>query len=116
MIFEYIVCCCQSCNSVVFAAPLQFATLSLPSGVGTIVAVVAMIPAAVSELIPAFIRIGYSVASRITARFDALGITSESRFPSKNTIGTSIYTDLILLSACKHVYCYAVCIYGTHIC
>ena len=54
-----------------------------------------MMPAAVSELIPAFIRIGYSVASRITARFDALGITSESRFPSKNTIGTSIYTDLI---------------------
>ncbi|MNJ68307.1 hypothetical protein D3C77_645440 [compost metagenome] len=66
------------------------ATLSLPSGVGTIVADVAMTPAAESADMPAFLRIGNKVASKMIARLDALGMTRDNRLPSKNTIGTRI--------------------------
>ena len=54
------------------------------------VAVVAMTPAAVRELIPDCTSTGKRVASRMIARLEALGMTRDSRFPSRKTTGTRI--------------------------
>ncbi|MNV99594.1 hypothetical protein D3C71_1949760 [compost metagenome] len=62
------------------------------------VADVAIIAAADNVDIPAFFNTGNNVASKIIARFEALGITRDNKFPSKKTTGTRIYTDLILPS------------------
>ena len=64
------------------------ATLSPPSGVGITVSVVAMMPAAVKMDMPAPFKTGKRVASRMIAKLDALGMTRESRLPSRNTKGT----------------------------
>ncbi len=69
--------------------------MSLPRGVGITVAVVAITAPAVSGFMPTFNIIGYNVASKIIAKLDALGTTSDKIFPTKNTNGTKIYTDLI---------------------
>ena len=51
------------------------ATLSEPNGVGTIVAEVPITAAADNRLIPAARKTGYNVASKMIARFEALGMT-----------------------------------------
>ena len=63
------------------------ATLSDPNGVGTIVAEVPIIAAALNLDIPADRKTGYKVANRIIAKFEALGITNDNRFPIKKTMG-----------------------------
>ena len=79
----------------VLASSAAMATLSEPSGVGIIVAVVAMTAAALSRLIPAWRSTGYSVAIRMIARLEALGMTRDNRLPNKKVIGTRIYGDLM---------------------
>ncbi|MOA01514.1 hypothetical protein D3C78_1209260 [compost metagenome] len=82
-------------NAAYWASSVATATLSPPNGVGMIVADVAMIAAADKVDMPVFLNTGNRVASKIMARLDALGITRDNKFPSKNTTGTRTYTDLI---------------------
>ena len=58
-----------------------------------IVAVVAITAAAVKADIPDFLSTGYNVASKIIAKFDALGTTNDKRLPRRKTIGTKIYGE-----------------------
>ncbi len=63
-----------------------------------IVAVIAITPAAVNDEIPMLASIGYNIDIKIIAKLDALGTTSDIKFPIKKTTGTNNDLRLIFIN------------------